>query len=81
MHVLLVDFAMPAMTGLEVLANLPDWMGCRVMLTGQADEHLAVNAFNSGYIDQFVPKQSPDVGMQISNVVQRMLSSCHERRD
>ena len=81
MHVLLVDFAMPAMTGLEVLANISEWKGCRVLLTGQADEHLAVDAFNSGFIDQFVPKQSPDVGVQISDVVKRMLASCHERRD
>jgi hypothetical protein len=38
---------------------LLDWPGSRVLLTGQADEQVAVKAFNSGLIDQFVPKQAP----------------------
>jgi CheY-like chemotaxis protein len=57
---LVVDFQMPAMNGLAVLEQLKDWPGKRVMLTGQADEQLAVDAFNRGLIDHFIPKQAPD---------------------
>jgi CheY-like chemotaxis protein len=57
---LVVDYQMPAMNGLAVLEQLKDWPGKRVMLTGQADEQLAVEAFNRGLIDHFIPKQAPD---------------------
>ena len=81
MQVLMVDFAMPAMNGLEVLSRIAEWQGSRVLLTGFADEHLAVDAFNSGGIDQFVPKQSPNFGAHIGGVVKRLLGVRNERRD
>ena len=50
-----------ALDGLKVLETLVDWPGSRILLTGQADEQIAVKAFNSGLIDQFVPKQTHDI--------------------
>jgi len=55
-----VDYAMGETNGLEVLQALPDWPGARILLTGHADEQLAVQAFNQGLIDQFIGKQAPD---------------------
>jgi len=55
-----VDYSMPAMSGLEFLERLPDWPGARILLTGRADEHIAVRAFNAGLIEQFIPKQGDD---------------------
>mgnify|MGYP006206319695 CR=1 FL=1 len=43
-----IDYAMPGTNGLHVLETLLDWPGSRVLLTGQADEQVAVKAFNSG---------------------------------
>ena len=39
---------MPAMNGLQVLGELVNWSGSRVLLTGRADEQIAVSAFNAG---------------------------------
>ncbi len=56
-----VDYAMPAATGLDVLQACAAWPTHRVLLTGKADEHIAVAAFNDGLIDRFVTKQQPDL--------------------
>lgn len=67
--VYVVDYAMPAMTGLDMLKKLPSWPENRVLLTGKADELLAVAAFNQGLISRFVPKQHPDIGAYLTNVL------------
>ena len=64
-----VDYAMPGTDGLAVLNTLLDWPGSRVLLTGQADEQIAVKAFNSGLIDQFVPKQTTDITRHLLGVL------------
>ncbi|WP_372825391.1 response regulator [Polaromonas sp.] len=72
-QVCVFDYAMPGMDGLQALTELTDWPGGRVLLTGQADEHVAVSAFNRGLIDQFIAKQTPDISQHLIAVVQRML--------
>ena len=72
-RVCVFDYAMPGMDGLQALGELTDWPGGRVLLTGQADEHVAVSAFNRGLIDQFIAKQTPDISQHLIAVVQRML--------
>ncbi len=52
------DYAMPGLNGLDAFEQLGAWPGRRVLLTGQADEHLAVKAFNQGTIQQFISKQN-----------------------
>jgi CheY-like chemotaxis protein len=64
-----VDFAMPAMTGLDFLKLLPVWPAHRVLLTGQADELIAVGAFNDGLINNFVPKQHPYIGKHLTTIL------------
>jgi CheY-like chemotaxis protein len=71
-QVCVVDYSMPAMNGLKVLQALGDWPGSRVMLTGQADEQLAVTAFNEGLIQQFIPKQVSDMAHRLVESVQRL---------
>ena len=68
-QVAVVDYAMPAMSGLRVLGELQDWPGSRILLTGRADEQLAVSAFNRGLIHQFVPKQSPDIRLRLISAI------------
>lgn len=67
--VYVVDYAMPAMTGLDVLQALPYWPSERVLLTGKADELVAVTAFNQGLINRFVPKQRPDIGAYLTQIL------------
>ena len=67
--VCVVDYSMPAMSGLRVLSELEGWSGARVLLTGRADEQLAVSAFNRGLIEQFIPKQSPEIRLRLTDAV------------
>jgi CheY-like chemotaxis protein len=54
--VIVVDYAMPEMNGLDFLKNLKNPNIKRVLLTGIADEKIAVKAFNEGLIDRFILK-------------------------
>lgn len=74
-----VDYAMPGANGLQVLDALQDWPGSRILLTGQADEQVAINAFNSGLIDQFVPKQAPDITHHLLSILHKMSRAAHPR--
>jgi CheY-like chemotaxis protein len=78
-RVCVVDFSMPGMDGLQVLAELGDWPGARVLLTGQADEQVAVRAFNHGLIDQFIPKQTQDISRRLIEAVEKLLFTSHAR--
>lgn len=78
-RVCVVDYSMPAMSGLRVLGELTAWSGSRILLTGRADEQLAVSAFNRGLIDQFIPKQSPDIRQHLVNAIEGMLRKPDQR--
>lgn len=78
-RVCVVDYAMPGMNGLQALQALADWSGARVLLTGQADEQRAVDAFNQGLIDQYIPKQAPDIARRLVDTVQKLLDTPHPR--
>lgn len=80
-HVCVVDFSMPGMDGLQVLSELTDWPGARVLLTGQADERVAVGAFNRGLIDRFIPKQAGDVALRLNEAVESLTHRAQERND
>lgn len=56
--VVVVDYAMPFMDGIEFCAALKDPYVRKAMLTGVADEKLAVEAFNAGLIHRFIPKHT-----------------------
>lgn len=72
-QVCVVDYSMPAMSGLRALSELTGWSGSRVLLTGRADEQLAVSAFNRGLIEQFIPKQSPEIRLRLTDAIQNLL--------
>jgi CheY-like chemotaxis protein len=78
-RVCVVDYSMPAMDGLQALAELVDWPGSRVLLTGQADEQVAVRAFNRGLIDQFIAKQTPDISKRLIDAVEHLLITPNAR--
>lgn len=74
-----VDYSMPGMDGLQTLGELVDWPGSRVLLTGQADEQVAVSAFNRGLIDQFIAKQTPDISHRLIDAVEHLLAAPNSR--
>lgn len=80
-QVCVVDYSMPAMSGLNVLSDLTRWLGSRILLTGRADEQLAVSAFNRGLIDQFIPKQAPDIRQRLTDAIQGLLHKPNPRHE
>jgi CheY-like chemotaxis protein len=74
-----VDYAMPGTDGLKVLNTLLDWPGSRILLTGQADEQIAIQAFNGGLIDQFIPKQAPDIAGRLLTTLAKLAYAPHPR--
>ncbi|HQT26105.1 MAG TPA: response regulator, partial [Burkholderiales bacterium] len=58
--VLIIDYAMPQMNGLELCEAVRGLPCKKILLTGQADEKLAVDAFNRKLIDRFIKKNDPD---------------------
>jgi CheY-like chemotaxis protein len=54
--VVIADFAMPAMDGLSLLTSINDPSVKTVLMSGAGDEKLALEAFNEGVIDRYIPK-------------------------
>ncbi|MEQ8486025.1 MAG: hypothetical protein RIB46_16830 [Pseudomonadales bacterium] len=52
----LIDYAMPSVDGIQFCERMTDPYARRAMLTGVADEKLAVQAFNAGLIHRFISK-------------------------
>ncbi len=67
--VAVVDYAMPEINGLEFCAAMKDPMIGKVLLTGKADERVAVKAFNQGLINRFIRKQDPDAIEQLATAI------------
>lgn len=59
LSVVVCDYAMPGINGIEVLEKVDDPSVAKILLTGVADEQVALDAFNSGVIDRFVMKNDP----------------------
>ncbi|TFW14973.1 response regulator [Duganella callida] len=54
--VLVVDYSMPQMNGLEFCEAVAQLPCKKILFTGAADEKIAVSAFNRGLIDRYVQK-------------------------
>ncbi len=70
--VVFVDYSMPYVNGLDFCAQVTDPNIKKVMLTGVADEKVAVEAFNAGLIHRFIPKNHPDALATIINFVNEL---------
>lgn len=54
--VLVVDYHMNEMNGLELCRRLENFKGKKILLTGEATPETAIEAFNNGLIDKFIRK-------------------------
>ena len=66
--VLVTDYMMPGMDGLELCASITDRQVKKIMLTGQADENTGIDAFNEGLIDGFVLKSREDAAKEVLRI-------------
>jgi CheY-like chemotaxis protein len=67
--VVVVDYDMPAMNGLEFCRQLQATGIRKILLTGKADETIAIEAFNRGEIDRFIVKQRSDAVAQLNREI------------
>lgn len=67
--VIVVDYDMPAMDGLEFCHAVQDERIKKVLFTGVADEKVAVRAFNEGAIDRFIIKSQPDAVTVVNQTI------------
>lgn len=58
--VIVVDYGMPQMNGLDFCRALAGVPCKKILFTGEADEMVAVNAFNKGLIDRYIRKGDPN---------------------
>ena len=58
--VVVVDYSMPQMNGLEFCQQLSRLPCKKILFTGAADEKIAVTAFNRGLIDRYIKKSDPN---------------------
>ena len=67
--VVVVDYDMPGMNGLEFCRRMTDPAVRKIMLTGKADEHIAVQSFNEGIIHRFIRKQDASAVATLNRTV------------
>lgn len=57
--VIVVDYELPGVNGLDLIRQIAPWPGKRILLTGRSSHNLAIKSFNSAIIDQFIEKSAP----------------------
>ncbi|CAL7964077.1 Two component response regulator [Gammaproteobacteria bacterium] len=67
--VVVVDYTMPGMNGLELCRVLREFPFKFVLITGDATLGKAVDAFNEGLIHQFIPKNDCDFTHKLQNII------------
>jgi len=70
--VVVVDYAMPGMNGVEFCRQLESPNIKKILLTGQADESVAIQAFNDGLIHRYVKKSDPNVANLITDNIEQL---------
>lgn len=70
--VVIVDYSMPQMDGIEFCKKLAHLPILKIMLTGHADFRLAIDAFNNGIIDRFLVKDTQFMFEEIVNGIDVM---------
>lgn len=67
--VVVVDYAMPGIDGIEFCRKIADTNIKKILLTGQADEKMAIKAFNEGLIHRYIHKSDPQAAELITKGV------------
>lgn len=70
--VAVVDYEMPGIDGLKFCRSIQDPAVKKILLTGKADEKIAVRAFNEGIIDRFITKQDPNAATVLNEAIVEM---------
>lgn len=64
-----IDYHLPNTNGLDIASKLKKTPYSRILLSGVADEKIAVEAFNSGMIEAYVNKSNKDIFQSIKQTL------------
>ena len=67
--VLVVDYSMPEINGVEFFEKIKSYKSKKIMLTGEADTVVALEAFNNGLIDKFLTKDTPNIDAVLNSCI------------
>ena len=67
--VLVIDYEMPKMNGIEVCKKLSNQKIKKILLTGRVDEREAIDAFNLDVIDRYLRKDSPTLSEDLTTYI------------
>lgn len=67
--VVIADYNMPNMDGLELLKNIHSTHITKILLTGEANEATAIEAFNDGIIHKYIRKQDSNLIAKIKMAI------------
>jgi CheY-like chemotaxis protein len=70
--VVVTDYAMPEMDGVNFLSQIKHSEIKRILLTGVADEKIAVKAFNEGCLDHFYLKNTAELDKEINKTIKEL---------
>lgn len=70
--VLLIDYHMPEICGTDFLQQISHLPIKKVLITGEHDYKIAIDAFNSGLIDAYLRKDDPDFTILIQKMVSEL---------
>jgi CheY-like chemotaxis protein len=79
-QVLVCDDLMPGMDGLDLLGELVDWPGYRVLLDSSGEQEQLASASTRGLIDRSLPKQCPNLVTTLTDAVNGFLGMPNARR-
>ncbi len=79
-QVLVCDDLMPGMDGLDLLGELVDWPGYRILLDSSGDQEQVAAASAQGLIDRCLAKQVPDLVTTLTDAVNGFLDMPNARR-
>jgi CheY-like chemotaxis protein len=79
LSVVVVDYDMPELNGLEFCRRVAHPSIKKIMLTGKADEHVAVKSFNEGLIDRFIRKHEVDAVETLNQAIRDMQRAYFDR--
>lgn len=70
--VLVVDYEMPTINGVEFCEKLKDKTLFKILLTAEADKDIAINAFNNGTIDKYILKTTHNLHAEILSSIDEL---------
>lgn len=68
---IICDYSMPMQNGIEFFKNIKNPFITKILLTGVAQNSLAVKAFNSGLINYFIKKEQIDLDKKLEEICQK----------